>query len=98
VSEEKFQYIGGSYGDELRGYFSSILCKKLVQSGLWVDHYCLLNPSEVLDNQDLAAETAVRDFNEAKASSKNPVDVARHLKAKGYAKLEEFKIVRVDNE
>jgi hypothetical protein len=98
VSEEKFQYIGGSYGDELRGYFSSILCKKLVQSGLWVDHYCLLNPSEVLDNQDLAAETAVRDFNEAKASSKNPVDVAQYLKAKGYDKLEEFKIVRVGNE
>ena len=62
----RFRYEHGSYGGA-GGYMPSILCYKETGPELWVEHFCLVKPDAVFDEEDSASETAEKHLAEARA-------------------------------
>jgi hypothetical protein len=88
----KFTYDPGSYGGPGRGYFPSLMCKKLTPFNTWENYYCLVKANSYFDQEDDAIMEAKDDLENAKSSADNPVEFAQNLREKGYDKLDDFKL------
>jgi len=92
----RFRYESGSYGGP-GGYTPSILCYKETGSGSWVEHFCLVKPDAIFDEEDSASETAAKHLAEAHAlmdAGGSIHDFALSLRHEGYKNVSDFRIVR----
>jgi uncharacterized protein YecA (UPF0149 family) len=95
----RFRYEHGSYGGA-GGYMPSILCYKETGPDSWVEHFCLVKPDAVFDEEDSASETAEKHLAEARAlmdAGGNIQDFALSLRHGGYKNVSDFRLIR-DNE
>ncbi len=88
----KFTYDAGSYGDPISGFFPSLMCKKLTSSDTWENYYCLVKAEAYFEQEEDATKEANNDLEAAKSSSSNPIEFAKILHEKSYAKLDDFKL------
>ncbi|MBU2514673.1 hypothetical protein KJ966_25395 [bacterium] len=92
----RFSYKSGSYGGSA-GYVPSILSYKETGSDTWVEHFCLVNPDAVFDDEDSASELAEKHLASAYkiiASGGSPQEFALSLRQKGYKSVSDFKIIK----
>ncbi|MBC8391795.1 MAG: hypothetical protein H8E17_04420 [Deltaproteobacteria bacterium] len=71
----------------------SAICHEQVASGNWREHFCLVNPTQLFDDEDDASAGAEADLNAAaalKSAGGSDADFAISLKDKGYVKVEDF--------
>jgi hypothetical protein len=74
----------------------SAICYQQVGADQWHEHFCLVNPECILENEDEASDMAVRDLAEAfkiKSAGGNDQQVAASLRGKGYMILPHFRRV-----
>ena len=93
----RFRYESGSYGSPARGYMPSILCYKEIGKDSWKEHFCLVKPDVILDEEDQAVEIAENDIATAynlKASGGSVHDFALSLRHAGYMKVDDFRIIK----
>lgn len=88
----EFTYIAGSYGGPDRGYFPSLMCKKLTSSNDWKNYYCLVKADAYFEFEDDDTIEATDDLDAAKSSASNLTEFAKILHEAGYAKLDDFKL------
>jgi hypothetical protein len=91
----KYRFEAGSYGD-VGSFMPSIACLKLMQSGAWNYHFVLVNPNQVLPEEDQAVIQAGEDLSVAfEEKNKRGMDaaVAMDLKSKGYVSVDDFNVV-----
>lgn len=92
----RFRYEHGSYGGPA-GYMPSILCYQDTGSDSWVEHFCLVKPDAIFDEEDSASEVAEKDLAEAHAvmdAGGSIRDFALSLRHEGYKSVSEFRVVR----
>jgi hypothetical protein len=90
-----FRYEPGSYGGP-DAFVPSILCCEEVEHGTWNEHFCLLKPDAILETEDAAADIATEDFERAFTTGANTGgarEFALALRAAGYKKLDDFRII-----
>lgn len=93
--QSKYRFEAGSYGD-VGSFMPSIACLKLMQSGEWIYHFVLVNPNQVLPEEDQAVIQAGEDLAVAfELKNKGGMDaaVAMDLKSKGYVSVDDFNVV-----
>ncbi len=72
----------------------SALCYEQIAVGQWSEYFCLVNPTCQVENEDEASATAEADFREVfatKAGAGGEIEIAEHLKRKGYMKVDGFR-------
>ncbi len=92
----RFRYEDGSYGVP-GGYVPSILCYKETAQDSWVEHFCLVKPDTVFDEEDSASEAAAIHLAEARAVvdvGGSPQDFALSLRHEGYKSMSDFRVIR----
>jgi len=93
--KSKYRFEAGSYG-EIGNFMPSIACLKLTQNGDWIYHFVLVNPNQVIPDEDQAVMQANDDLSVAfESKNKNGTDaaLAMELKNKGYISVNDFNIV-----
>lgn len=93
--QSKYRFESGSYGD-VGSFMPSIACLKLMQSGEWIYHFVLVNPNQVLPEEDQAVIQAGEDLSvafELKNERGMDAAVAMDLTSKGYVSVDDFNIV-----
>jgi len=71
----------------------STICHEQIAPGEWREHFCLVNPSSLFDDEDAASGRAEADLNAAaaaKAAGGSDADFAMSLRDKGYVQLDDF--------
>ena len=92
----RFRYEFGSYGGP-GGYMPSILCYKETGPDSWVEHFCLVKPDAMFDDEDSASQTAEKHLAEARAlmdAGGSIQDFALSLRHEGYKNISDFRIVK----
>ena len=92
----RFRYEPGSYGGP-GGYTPSILCYKETGPDSWVEHFCLVKPDAIFDEEDSASEIARKHLEGAHAlmdAGGSIQDFALSLRHEGYKDVSDFRIVR----
>jgi hypothetical protein len=92
----RFRYEPGSYGSPGRGYMPSLLCYKEVGSESWEEHFCLVKPDAVVEDEDAATALAEEHFAAARASHAkggSVQDFAISLRRAGYKNVTDFRVV-----
>lgn len=93
----RFRYEYGSYGGPGRGYMPSIICYKELKPNSWKEHFCLVKPDIILDNEDTASATAEKDLTVAQsivATGGSIQDFAIKLRHEGYKNVTDFRVVK----
>ncbi len=93
----RFRFEHGSYGGPGRQYMPSAICHEQTSPGNWSEHFCLVNPTALFDDEDEAATQAEADLNAAaaaKAAGGTDAAFAMSLKEKGYIQLDDFRHAR----
>ena len=86
----RFRFEHGSYGGPGRQYMPSAICHEQIAPGQWRDHFCLVNPTQLFENEDDASARAEADLNEAAGRGEDAA-FAASLKSKGYVSLDGFR-------
>ena len=68
----------------------SAICHEQITPGEWREHFCLVNPTALFDEEEDAITCAETDLNAAKSSEGADIDFAMSLRDKGYVKLDDF--------
>jgi len=92
----RFRYEHGSYGG-LGGYMPSILCYKETRPDTWVEHFCLVKPDAIFDEEESASEIAEKSLAEAHAvmdGGGSIQDFALSLRHEGYKNVSDFRVIR----
>ena len=92
----RFRYKSGSYGGP-SGYMPSILCYKETGPDSWVEHFCLVKPDAIFDDEDIASQTAEKHLAEARAlmdAGGSIQDFALSLRHQGYKNISDFRVVK----
>ena len=74
----------------------SILCYRETAPDSWVQHFCLVKPDAICDEEDSAAGTAEKHLEEARAlmdTGGNIQDFALSLRHQGYKSISDFRMV-----
>lgn len=93
-----FRYEPGSYGG-LDAFAPSILCYEEVEHDTWKEHFCLVKPGIALETEAAAAKMAAHDLDQARSAGVDTGGArafAIALRACGYKKLDDFKLVAQD--
>ena len=93
----RFHYTSGSYGGPGRGYMPSILCYKEVSPESWSEHFCLVKPDAVFEDEDAAAAMADEHLAAAhviRAEGGSNQDFAISLRREGYKNVTDFRVVQ----
>jgi len=91
----RFRYEHGSYSAP-GGYVPSILCYKETAPDSWVEHFCLVKPDVVFDEEDSASEAAEIHLAEARAvvdAGGSPQDFALSFRHEGYKSVSDFRVI-----
>lgn len=92
----RFRYEHGSYGGP-GGYMPSILCYQETGPDSWVEHFCLVKPDAIFDQEDSASEAAAKHLAEARAvmdAGGSIQDFALSLRHEGYKSVSDFRVMR----
>lgn len=90
----RFRFEHGSYGGAGRPYMPSTICHEQIGPGEWREHFCLVNPTALFDDEDEASERAEADLNAAaaaKSAGGSDADFAMTLRDQGYVQLDGFR-------
>jgi hypothetical protein len=96
LPQGRFQYEPGSYGGP-GGYVPSIMCYQQQGENSRAEHFCLVKPSAIFDEEDSASEHASNDLSEARTAmdAEGSVhDFALLLRHKGYKSVSDFRVVK----
>jgi hypothetical protein len=91
----RFRYEHGSYGGP-GGYMPSILCYKETGPDSWVEHFCLVKPEAIFDEEHSALEVAEKHLAEARSLMDDGgtiQDFALSLRHAGYKSITDFRAV-----
>lgn len=91
----RFRYEHGSYGGP-GGYMPSILCYKETGPDTWVEHFCLVKPDAIFDEEDSASAVAKKHLEAVRSlmdAGGTPQDFALSLRHEGYKNVTDFRIV-----
>ena len=72
----------------------SAICYEQIAGGHWSEHFCLVNPTCRVENEEEASAMAAADFREAFATMTRPggdIEIAEYLKRKGYVRVDGFR-------
>jgi SEC-C motif len=98
LASGRFRYEPGSYGGPTRGYMSSILCYKETGPDTWTEHFCLVKPDVVLEDEDSATPMAEEHLAVASQAQTdgggNARDFALSLRHHGYKSISDYQIVK----
>ena len=75
----------------------SAICYEQIAPGQWSEHFCLVNPTCRVDDEDEASATAEADLREAfaaKTRAGEDTELAVYLKKKGYVTVDGFRRAR----
>lgn len=75
----------------------SAICHEQIARGEWREHFCLVNPTSLFDNEDEACARAEADLEVAavaKSSGGTDAHFAGSLRDKGYVTLDGFRPAR----
>lgn len=75
----------------------SIFCYKETVPDSWTEHFCLVKPNAIFDDEDSASEAAENDLANAcslQASGGSVQDFALSLRYKGYKSVSDFRVIR----
>ncbi len=100
LPQGRFRYESGSYGNQKSGYMPSIFCYKEQSGESWSEHFCLVKPDTVLNNENEAvtlAEQHLANAHSFKANGGSIPDFALSLRHEGYKNVTDFKIIRDEN-
>lgn len=93
----RFRYEPGSYGGPGRGYMPSILCYQEHGPESWEEHFCLVKPDSVFEDEDAATTMAEQDLNAAQKAyddGRGPHGFVLSLRHEGYKSVSDFRVVR----
>ena len=93
----RFRYESGSYGGPGRGYMPSIICYKELKPNSWKEHFCLVKPDAILDDENSASSMAEKHLTTAQAiiaTGGSPQDFALKLRHEGYKNVTDFRLVK----
>ena len=95
----RFRYESGSYGGPGRGYMPSILCYQQLEADRYTEHFCVVKPDVVLEDEGAAAMVAthLEAANATRADVGSPHDFALSLRHEGYKNLADFRVVPSEN-
>lgn len=94
----RFRYESGSYGGP-GGSMPSILCYREAAPDSWVEHFCLVKPDAILDEESSASAVAEKHLSEARAlmvTGGSIQDFALSLRHEGYKSVSGFQVVGAD--
>ena len=97
----RFRYESGSYGGPGRGYMPSILSYKEISPNSWKEHFCLVKPDAILEDEDAAVSISENHLAAAKATiaeGGSPHDFALSLRHKGYKNVTDFNVVKGESQ
>lgn len=80
---------------------SSILSYKEIGPNSWKEHFCLVKPDVILEDEDAAVSISENHLAAARAiiaEGGSPHDFALSLRHKGYKNVTEFNVVKCDSE
>jgi hypothetical protein len=92
----RFRYESGSYGGPGQGYMPSIICYKELKSNSWKEHFCLVKPDVILNDENTASSIAKKHLAAAQAiiaAGGGPQDFALKLRHEGYKNVTDFRVV-----
>ena len=92
----RFRYESGSYGGPGRGYMPSIICYKELKPNSWKEHFCLVKPDGILNDENAASSIAEKHLAAAQtiiATGEDPQDFALKLRHEGYKNVTDFRVV-----
>jgi hypothetical protein len=92
----RFRYESGSYGGPGRGYMPSIICYKELKPNSWKEHFCLVKPDGILNDENTVSSIAEKHLAAAQAiisSGGGPQDFALILRHEGYKNVTDFRVV-----
>jgi hypothetical protein len=92
----RFRYESGSYGGPGRGYMPSIICYKEINPNSWKEHFCLVKPDGILNDENTASSIAEKHLAAAQAivaTGGGPKDFALKLRHEGYKNVTDFRVV-----
>jgi hypothetical protein len=90
----RFRYQEGSYGGP-GGYFPSILCYKRTGPDSWTEHFCLVNPTVIYEDEDHASAVARHRLDRAfSIAEERPDRFAMALKSFGFKSVTDFKMAK----
>jgi hypothetical protein len=75
----------------------SILCYKETGPDSWVEHFCLVKPDAMFDDEDIASQTTEKHLAEAQAlmdAGGSIQDFAWSLRHEGDKNISDFRIVK----
>ena len=75
----------------------SAICYEQVAPDKWREHFCLVNPTRIVDQEDEASATAeadLREASDAKKRSGQDSEFALSLRKKGYVTVDGFRRAR----
>ena len=96
-----FRYESGTYGGPGKGYVPSILSYKEIGPDSWEEHFCLVKPDAVSDEEDAAASISETHLSAAKAimaKGGSAHEFALSLRHRGYKSVTDYRIVGSDGE
>jgi hypothetical protein len=91
----RFRFDPGSYGD-VGAFMPSIACLQQMQPDEWEYYYVLVKPQRMHAQESVAVAEAENDLQAAfrqRQQTGSDFTVAENLRAKGYLKVDDFKIV-----
>lgn len=92
----RFRYEPGSYGGP-GGYMPSILCYQEQGPNSWVEHFGLVKPDAIFDEEDSSCEAARNDLAKARAAMDaggSIHDFALLLRHGGYKSVSGFRVIK----
>ena len=98
LPSDRFRYEHGSYGGPGRSYMPSILCYRQHGTDSWKEHFCLVKPDSLLEeDEDAAAAIAMKYLETAYTDGgESPEDFALSLRQVGYMSVSDFRVVDSD--
>ncbi len=92
----RFRYESGSYGGPGQGYLPSIICYKELKPNSWKEHFCLVKPDAILNDENAASSIAEKHLAPAQAifaAGGGPQIFALSLRHEGYKNVTDFNVV-----
>ena len=92
----RFRYESGSYGGPGQGYLPSIISYKELKPNSWKEHFCLVKPDAILNDENAASSIAEKHLTAAQAiiaAGGGPQDFALSLRHEGYKNVTDFNVV-----
>jgi len=74
----------------------SIICYKELKPNSWKEHFCLVKPDAIFNDETTASSTAERHLETAQAiiaTGGSPQDFALKLRHEGYKNVTDFRVV-----